>query len=147
MSTQNAKNMTLEEKLVQHIKKTKLMTLIDDEDSVAILVKRAITEALFQTTQVQEPGWNGKWIESDSIVASLAKTLAKEACAVVIKEMLDEIMAREDVRDAIRNTLAAAFPVVIYSWTKTQMERFAEDILIEATNKLMNVVGVNQLKL
>ena len=98
----NVAKMTLEEKLVQHLKKDTLMNAIGDEDMMTELVKRALHEALFQERSVGQ-GYDTR--KEPSLAVQTAKQIASEACAEVAREMFAEVVERPAVKQAIHDAL------------------------------------------
>ena len=143
----NSANMTLEDKLVQVIKEDKLAALIDDEDSVNDLVKRALNEALFneRTETVPNPnGWGqAKIITTPSLVVQAAREVTDEAVNEVAKAMLDEIMRNEEIVAILREVLPKLLLQAILGQVQNSVAQLSEIDSNELLDK-MNTAFANQ---
>jgi hypothetical protein len=111
----NSKSMTLEEKLVQHIKEIGLGALIGDEDSITELTRRAITEALYQPLRVKE---DYRTVERDSPVVAAARDIAKQAIAALVEEQVKKLAADPEAMRAIRESVVMFLPQAVREATQ-----------------------------
>lgn len=123
--------MTLEAKIVQRIKEYGLHELVDDEDAIEELVKRAIQEALFQPVTVPPDYWAGysktldkpAIVEARKVVAAAAKQLFEEMVADLLKDekfrkaMVDAFITQ--LPDALK---ASAFELVQHARTEQSQQ-------------------------
>lgn len=137
--TSNAATMSLEEKLVQHIKSDSLLSLVGDEDAILELTRRAIREALFQPIRV--PRQYGGVDEKESLVVTTARSVAKQAVERVVDEEIAALTERPEVRAAVREALAATMPVVIRDKVGEWINNLTESAAMEAADKLREAMG------
>lgn len=105
----NEKQMTLEEKLVQHIKDDKLIMLLGDEDAITELTKRAVTAALFADRK--DP--NDRSIYNSRMIPSPAVEAAKDVADKLAKAAVDAIVSDDEIRKKFREAVADALPAAI----------------------------------
>lgn len=123
--TSNSEKMTLEEKLVQQIKTTTLAGLIDDEDAIASLVKKAIHEALFQSRII----YTGKYGESkkiDSPVVEAARDVVKQATSKIIEELIVDLLQKDEFKTIVRDMFADMLPLVMKEYITGYVREFQE---------------------
>lgn len=109
--SENSKNMTLEEKLVQNIKETTLGSLIGDEDAITELTKRALTEALF-ANRIRK-GSYGDQISEPSPVITAAQELATKVLEAVFEEEYKKLFDDPEIRSAIQNAIVSLLPSIL----------------------------------
>lgn len=107
----NSAAMTLEEKLVQHIKTIGLGALIDDEDAIAELTKRAIDQALLQPQRIRKE--YGGYEERDSLVVAAARVIASKAIEGLTAELVKHLSLNRQVQQAVLDAVVAALPAAI----------------------------------
>lgn len=128
----NAKAMTLEERLVQHIKETGLGVLITDEDAITELTRRAVREALLQPKREQDRYGNYSQ-QKDSPVVEAARVIAKTAIEKVTAAEVERIVADPETMAAIRTAIIAHLPLVMHMMG----ERLANQAAVDGANKAM----------
>lgn len=129
--TSNSENMTLEEKIVQHLKSDTLGKLVD-EDSLAKLVTRAIEESMFKERRV--PGAN-TWSDSrvlNSPAVEAAQAVGREAAKKLIDELVGKMLENQEFRDAICKRFATEIAVAMHEIARSTV-----------TNSIRSVTGDN----
>jgi len=106
----NAAKMTLEEKLVQHIKDVGLGALITDEDAITELTRKAVESALLQPRRTKD-GY--QYNEKDSPVVESARAVADMALAKIFDERVAILFASPEALDCLNKAIAIAFPVAL----------------------------------
>ena len=128
MSVSNSQKMSLEERLVQHIKETQLGALADDEAALTELTKRALHEALFKGQRVNDgTEYHPRWNEKDSLVVQTARELAKTYLEKVAQEIIDDMMKDEKTREAIRQAAMCILPSVIQNGLQNTLSQIAHE--------------------
>lgn len=108
----NSAKMSLEERLVQHIKDVGLGALIDDEDAITELTRRAVDQALFQPIRVTDR--YGRTEETkDSLVVEAARGIARAALDKLVAEEVERVKADPQAMAAIRAAMAVALPDIL----------------------------------
>ncbi len=134
----NERKMTLEEKLVQKIKGDSLMSLIGDEDAILELVKRAITEALYQPRRTMKQ--YGGYDEIDSPLVEATRKLAESACKIIAERIIKEIMSDKTIREEINKAIGVMLPAVIRGYLdmglKSHLESASADVEINLREAL-----------
>jgi len=110
--TSNSAQMSLEEKLVQHIKTTSFMLLIDDEDAITELTRRALTEALVQKRRVSTNSYGG-YTEHDSPVVEAARNVATKALEKLMQDEIDKLLATPDTLIQLRKAMMMMLPKIL----------------------------------
>lgn len=134
----NAAKMTLEERLVQHIKSTGLGALIDDEDAITELTRRAIREALTQPTRTMAD--YGRVVEADSPAVKAAREVATAAATMIVAAEVARMEATPEFMKAVREALLLCLPKVIEhkanewmtSWATTAAQTALETLRQQA---------------
>lgn len=103
----NSQNMTLEQKIVEQIKRYGLHELLDDEDAIAELAKRAVKEALIQPRRALGDGY-GRYTEQDAPVVAAARDLAKQLADDVAAKLAADAEFQKLLRDAMADALPNA---------------------------------------
>jgi len=106
--TENSKSMTLEEKLVQHIKDIGLGALIEDEDAITELTRKAVDAALIQKRLVRDGSYSTK--EIDSPVVEAARAIATEALKQIFDVRVKALFDDPATATALNEALASALP-------------------------------------
>lgn len=105
----NSKSMTVEERLVQHMKGDPLMVVIQDEDALTDLARRAVEKALFEDRFV--PGtksWDsGQRAPSPAVAA--AREIAEAATRKIVDEAVASLSANPKFVEAVQKALANSF--------------------------------------
>lgn len=135
--TDNSKNMTLEERLVQHIKGTALMTLVGDEDALTELTKRAVHEALFASRRVQSSNGYSTYDDKSPAVKMAEEVVAKAYERIVEAEVV-AMMADPKVRETLQRAIVMMVPNIMekillrtYSQMAEESARRSIDLLKE----------------
>lgn len=128
----NAQKMTLEEKLVQHIKEVGLGALIQDEDAITELTRRAVTEALIQPRKLPNPNGYG-YKEDDSPVVEAARAIAKQAVERVLEKEIVKLMEDPKIMLQIREAFALMAPKILEQKMYDLYDRMAIRNSLEAT--------------
>ena len=134
----NSEKMTLEEKIVQHIKTMGLSTLIDDEDAITNLAKRAVSEALFQPVRINA-GY-GRMEERDSIAVSAARDIAKQATDTIAKTLIDQIANDPAIREAMLKTIIQCIPAAITNVLQDGIRAVINTHSLDSINVLQNQI-------
>lgn len=108
----NADKMSLEEKLVQHIKTTSLMLLVDDEDAITELTRRALSEAIIQPRRVSTNSYGG-YSEKDSPVIEAAREVATAALKKLMQDEVDKILADPTSVETLRKAMQLLLPKIL----------------------------------
>lgn len=133
--TSNSEKMTMEERLVQHIKDDKLMILMDDEIAVTQLVKKAINEALF-TPQKTKNDYGRVTEEVPSPVVAAAQEIANTAIEKLVDEEVEKLKANKDAMQAIREAMALALPKVIEQRMSMAYDYISNDAATQVIERL-----------
>lgn len=112
---------TVEQRLIQEIQQTHLVSLIDDDATLKALVQTAIREALFKDITVPGPNtWQD--VKRPSPVVAAAQVKAVELIDGIMKEW----MADPETQKALQQVLLAALPAAIVSMFHTHIRDTAE---------------------
>jgi hypothetical protein len=130
----NAAKMTVEEKLVQHLKESALAALIPDEDTITELTKRAVYEALFKDRLV-EGSYSRTTVMSPAVLA--AGELAKKAADKVIAAEIEKLAGDDKFKALVLDALAKSLPVAI----RDQSRGFLENVIGQASTESFNRVA------
>ncbi len=109
--TSNSPNMTLEEKVVQHIKSTSLMLLVNDEDALTDLARRAVKEALYQPRTVNDGSYHTKTVDSPAV--ECAREVATAAYKKIMQDEVDKMMADPETIKTLRSAMMLMLPRVL----------------------------------
>jgi len=112
MSSNSAK-MTLEDKVVQHIKDVGMGVLIDDEDAILELVKRAVHAALIDPPQKRSTYGSGWENDGEAIAVKTAREIAKKAADRVTDELVEVLAKDDEFRKKILEAYVLAIPGAI----------------------------------
>lgn len=137
MTGNNAKNMTIEEILVQHIKNVGLGVLVQDEDNLTELVTRAIKEAIYQPIRV--PKQYGGWEEKDSLLIDTARPVARALLEKTMKAELEKILAEPENLKVIRDAMMLALPTILMASMRAGYSEMMQNASGEAMNMLRNL--------
>lgn len=107
----NEKAMSIEDKLVQHMKSDTIGKLVD-EDALVELAKRAIHESLFKERIVDNGSYNGRKVVQSPVVQA-ANDVADKLCGDAAKEILAQLMNDDGVREAVLEAISIALPQAI----------------------------------
>lgn len=134
----NSKVMTVEERLVQKFKGDALATLVEDEDAITELARRAVHEALFKDREVEGTGWQKRTIPSPSVEA--AKRIAEIACQRIIDAEVKKLTDDPKFIGFVRDALAAAFPLVLQSSVNMMISRVVEGAAIQSVQRVQEMI-------
>jgi hypothetical protein len=134
--------MTLEERLVQHIKDTGLGVLINDEDAITELTRRAVHEALIQPRRV--PRQFGGYEEKTSPLVDAARDIAQETVKRIMEAEIKRLMEDPETMKLVRSALAEAFPHAIQTAAQSFYQSVSQHAYIQATNKVMEHINGNR---
>lgn len=132
--TSNISKMTVEERLVKHIKETGLGLLIDDEDAITELTRRAIEAALIQPRRVYTGGYYDR--DQDSPVVAAAREVAREALRKLADEQIEKIKADPKSMEAIQRGMGAAVAEVLKEGISQLMNYAAQNAVQQALQPL-----------
>ena len=141
----NESKMTLEEKLVQKIKTDSLMALVGDEDAIHELVKRAITEALYQPRRTMKS--YGGYDEIDSPIVEATREIAEGACKVIAERIIKEIMSDKTIREEINKAIGSMLPAVIRGYLDAGLTTHLESASTDAQLKLREALAAQNINL
>ena len=130
----NSSQMTIEERITQRLKNTPFAELIGDEDAITELVARVIREALIQPTRTRSS--YGSYEEKDSIAIAAAKAAAKEAVGPMVEKIKEEILANQDVREAIFTAIARSLPSAVTGAVTSMVHQVSYNEALLAANNL-----------
>jgi len=131
--TSNSVNMSLEEKLVQHIKKHGLGLLVNDEDALTKLTRKAIDQALYQKRRDKE-GWNSH--EIDSPVVEAAREIAKASLTKLMQQQIELMLADPKVLETLRIAITTAIPLVMMEASQNLYRGVSENSSMQVIQKL-----------
>jgi hypothetical protein len=106
----NSKAMTIEDHLVQRLKSDTLFQVIGDEDSMRLLIEKALREALFKD-RVDNSSYNAK--SKPSVVIEAAQEQATAACKELAATMMAELLDDEKTRSAIGSAIVKMLPNIL----------------------------------
>ncbi len=136
----NEAKMTLEEKMVQTLKSDHLMNLVGDEDAITELVKRAISEALYQPQRMPR-SYGGGYDQKDSLVVELSRDVARKAAESVSKEITNQLIEDEKFRATVKEAMLSCIPNIMMNAYKFQVEDLARQTADAAIERLRNEIG------
>lgn len=136
MST-NSSKMSLEERLVQHIKTTGLNVLVDDEDAITELTRRAIQQALF-APRGTTTSWNGGR-EVQTLVVEAAKEIAQAALKKVMQEEVDALLAKPETRKTLRDAMLLSMLTETRNYGRMIYDNLLSDAAQQATDMIRNI--------
>jgi hypothetical protein len=142
MSNSNSKNMTLEEKIVQHLKSEVLYSLVDDEESILTLVKRAIDEALFKPVPVvviNNNGYGSPSYSKDSLVVERARVIANEGIDLLIEKLTNEILNDNELKKVILQEFVKLMPIAVLNRWDSIFNRMIESGSVNTQVDLTNL--------
>lgn len=125
----NAKGMTLEARIVQTLKDDHLMKLVGDEDAITDLVKRAITEALFQPRRIS--GGYGRIEETDSVAVSAARNIAEKAASKLAGDLITSVMEDAAFQERVKVAMLQAIPSVMMKGFDDSIRNAAQQAVLE----------------
>lgn len=134
MMSDNSKTMTLEERLVQHIKGTGLSALIEDEDAITELTRRAVQQALFQERTVPDGNWHTKRIDSPVVAAS--RELAAAAISKIVDEEIERIKSDPALIGAVREAIGLLLPEIV----KNKISMLYDDIATKSSMQALQML-------
>ena len=134
----NSNNMSVVEKLTQHIKDTGLSTLMDgDEDAINELSKQAIHEALFKERTISK-GYGSYETKQSKLVEVATEKLEKlldEMATNIVKQLMEDPVNREIVMGELVRLLPLALVKAmqgsLYSHTLNEMNNYMGDTKIK----------------
>lgn len=132
----NAAKMTLEEKLVQHIKDVGLGALIDDEDAITELTRKAVQQALITPRKERVNDWSSRDVPAPAVQA--AEAIAKRAIEKIVDEEVERLKADPGTMKAVREAMALMWPKVIHDKMNGFYDYAIQNAAIEAGNTLRN---------
>ncbi len=134
----NSSKMSLEEKLVQIIKTNHLSSLIDDEDAMTDLVRRAVSEALFKEVVVRDE-YNRK-TTSESLVVQAARTHAE----ALVKKVTIELFDNDESHKLIRNLVIDMLPRAIEVYFSNSMSSLMQSFVANSISQLQSLKNNGQ---
>jgi hypothetical protein len=143
----NEKSMTLEEKLVQHIKDDKLIMLLGDEDAITQLTERAVREALFQQRRVATGRYNGDYTMADSPVVEAARTIAAAAIQRITDQMVKELLENAKITLMVRDAFIAQLPIALQQATNQFVMDARAKSAVDAIQMLQEGIRQGYIKL
>ena len=144
----NSNNMSVVEKLTQHIKDTGLSTLMDgDEDAINELSKQAIHEALFKERTINM-GYGRSETKQSKLVEVATEKLEKyldEMATNIVKQLMEDPVNREIVMAELVRLLPLALVKALqgglYTHTLNEMNNYMGDTKIKV-NLLSSRMGL-----
>lgn len=143
--TSNSENMTLEEKIVQHLKSDTLGKLVD-EDALAKLVSRAIEESMFKERRVPgENTWSSPRVFSSPVVEA-AQEVGRTAAKKLIDDIAGKMLENQEFRDAICKRFATEIAVAMSEIARNTVATSIRSVTgdqgyIEALYNQLKIVG------
>jgi hypothetical protein len=126
----NSQTMTVEERLVQKLKGEALLTLVEDEDALTELARRAVNLALFEKRWTPGDTWNRKELPSPAVAA--AQAVAEKAAEAVVQAEIDRLKEDPKFQKSVREALALAMPTVIDRIAMQGIGRLINDAQMQA---------------
>lgn len=105
--TSNSAQMTFEEKVVQHIKEQSISVLMDDEQALTDLTRRAVNEALFKDRP------DGSYSRKEAPVHEFAREIAKRLFEKMIDKEVKRMEKDPEVMAIMRQSIALMMPEVL----------------------------------
>lgn len=125
MSNSNSAKMTVEEKVVQSIKTTGLATLLDDEDAIGELVKRALHQALFERVVIKNDYYGKPELHKEPISIEIAREVATEFTKKIIREEMKRIENDPELRNKISSALMQCMPAILSQYAHNVFDTVA----------------------
>lgn len=132
----NSQKMTLEEKLVQHIKEVGLGALITDEDAITELTRKAVEQALFQPRRV--PNGSYHYIDKDAPVVEAARQVADGALAKIFDERIQALFDDPKSKDALDKAIAGAFPKILMKTLQDGLHNYVNGWSFQLEERVLN---------
>ncbi len=143
---ENSKAMTVEDKLVDKFKNQGLAMLIEDEDAITELARRAIDKALF--AEIPDPDDRSSYGRKNipGVVVTAAREVAKLAAQKVIKEEMEKLTANPNFIQSVREALATALVSAIEHQAFVGIRNISENARIQSHADLVSIINANNLK-
>lgn len=131
----NSSQMTLEEKLVQTIKTTALASLVDDDDAITELTRRAVNEALYAERRNPDTGWAARTMLPSPAVQA-AEAAATRAANAIVAEMVDHLKVDPEFIKLCSDAFTKALSDAIRQGAYNAMVRAQEAAVAQSMNAL-----------
>jgi predicted RNA-binding Zn ribbon-like protein len=129
----NSAQMTIEAKIVDRIKKYGLHELVDDEDAIEALARKAVHEALMQP---RESGDSWRRQQKDSPVVAAAREIAAKAADALIAEQVEKLKADPEFAKMV----LAAMAGMIHDVLRGQMAGFVQHSAMQSVSALQEAI-------
>ena len=135
---------TIEEALLKKIKDEGLQLIIDDDEILMALAKKAMKEALFQPRRVAKGGYSYGYDEEDSPVVESARKIADEVTTRMAQELMGELVRDDEFRESVVKYMVMALPVVLRNvWQDSfsQTAHLEQDNLVKIMQNRLALPG------
>jgi dihydroxyacetone kinase-like predicted kinase len=137
----NARNMTLEQRIVQTLKNDHLMKLVGDEDAIHDLVVRALKQELFEDRTIKINSYGGKETEPSAVVKAAREAAAKVATRVA-ETYIDEIMATPAMKQAMAEVIPGLIVAALARKAENIWDKYRDQNSMEAVIKIRSAMGM-----
>lgn len=134
----NSQKMTLEEKLVQHIKEVGLGALITDEDAITELTRKAVEQALFQPRRI--PNGSYHYTDKDAPVVEAARQIADVALAKIFEERIKALFDDPQSKKALDRAIANAFPKILMKAIQDGLHNYVSGFSFQLEEQVLNAL-------
>jgi exonuclease I len=109
----NEAKMTVEERIIQEIKKHTVATLIADEDSLIELARDALHDLLHKPRKEPASDRYSQPVVRVSAIQEAAYAVSKEVATELAKQEAERLLANEDFKLAVSKAILAHVPAAI----------------------------------
>jgi hypothetical protein len=134
----NSQKMTLEEKLVQHIKEVGLGALITDEDAITELTRKAVEQALFQPRRI--PNGSYHYTDKDAPVVEAARKIADGALAKIFEKRIKALFDDPQSKQALDKAIANAFPKILMKSIQDGLHNYVSGFSFQLEEQVLNAL-------
>lgn len=136
----NSKQMTFEEKVVQHIKEQSIAVLLDDEEALTDLTRRAVHEALFKDRSTT----NGySTTKQEALIFEYSRKIAERALNKLVEQEVEKLVGNPEVLASLRSALILMLPKVAEQAMSGFYNRLTEESAREGLEKLKQIGIIN----
>ncbi len=133
----NSAKMTVEEKLVQHLKNVGLGQLIEDEDALTELTREALKQALWQPIRMPKQ-YGGGWDEKDSLIITEARALGKIILSKMIEDEMKALLDKPEVREKMIQAILMQVPDILRNAAYSSFNQIAQQSFASGVDALQN---------
>jgi hypothetical protein len=135
----NSQTMTVEERLVQKLKGEALLSLIEDEDALTELARRAVNEALFKDRLVERGGY-GQSDRYSSPAVEAARAVAEKAADAIMQKEVKRLSDDPEFIKRVREAFALALPTIIDRIATSGIHAMLSSAQVSTINEIQGMV-------